>query len=104
TAEALVRWQHPRPGMLDPCSFVPFAEESSLIVAIDRYVLRDSCARAKDGSQHAPDGRRVVVSVTLSPRFMRQADVVSDITTILRDSGVDPRCVQLEITERTALT
>jgi diguanylate cyclase (GGDEF)-like protein len=104
TAEALVRWQHPRRGLLDPGSFVPFAEESSLIVAIDRYVLRAACSQAKDWTEHSPDGRRVVVSVNLSPRFMRQADVVDEVTAIIRETGVDPRCVQLEITERTALT
>ncbi len=104
TAEALVRWQHPRRGLLDPGSFVPFAEESSLIVAIDRYVLRAACLQVKEWSQHTTDGRRVVVSVNLSPRFMRQPEVVPDITAIIRETGVDPRCVQLEITERTALT
>jgi diguanylate cyclase (GGDEF)-like protein/PAS domain S-box-containing protein len=104
TAEALVRWQHPRRGLLDPGQFVPFAEESSLIVAIDRYVLRNACLQVKEWSQHTDDGRRVVVSVNLSPRFMRQPTVVADITAIIRETGVDPRCLQLEITERTALT
>jgi diguanylate cyclase (GGDEF)-like protein/PAS domain S-box-containing protein len=104
TAEALVRWQHPRRGLLDPGQFVPFAEESSLIVAIDRYVLRNACMHVKEWSQHTGDGRRVVVSVNLSPRFMRQPTVVTDITAIIRETGVDPRCLQLEITERTALT
>jgi diguanylate cyclase (GGDEF)-like protein/PAS domain S-box-containing protein len=102
TAEALVRWQHPTRGLLAPDAFVPFAEESSLIVAIDRYVLREACRRV---SEWQPvEGGRVVVSVNLSPRFMRQADVVIEITNIIRETGVDPRCVQLEITERTALT
>jgi diguanylate cyclase (GGDEF)-like protein/PAS domain S-box-containing protein len=104
TAEALVRWEHPRRGLLEPGSFVPFAEESSLIVAIDRYVLRAACLEVMNWSQHTTDGRRVVVSVNLSPRFMRQPEVVTDITAIIRETGVDPRCVQLEITERTALT
>jgi diguanylate cyclase (GGDEF)-like protein/PAS domain S-box-containing protein len=102
TAEALVRWQHPRRGLLDPGQFVPFAEESSLIVAIDRYVLRAACRQANSWQQERDE--RLVVSVNLSPRYMRQADVVADITNIIRESGVDPRCLQLEITERTALT
>jgi diguanylate cyclase (GGDEF)-like protein/PAS domain S-box-containing protein len=101
-AEALVRWQHPERGLLDPGSFVPFAEESSLIVAIDRYVLREACKRVREWQPAIGD--RMVVSVNLSPRFMRQADVVTDITQIITETGVDPRCVQLEITERTALT
>jgi diguanylate cyclase (GGDEF)-like protein len=102
TAEALVRWEHPTRGLLAPDAFVPFAEESSLIVAIDRYVLRHACERV--AQWQSVTGERFVVSVNLSPRFMRQADVVSDITNIIRGTGVDPRCVQLEITERTALT
>jgi diguanylate cyclase (GGDEF)-like protein/PAS domain S-box-containing protein len=102
TAEALVRWQHPTRGLLDPGQFVPFAEESSLIVAIDRYVLRAACRQAREWQRTR--GERLVVSVNLSPRFMRQPDVVGEITNLIRESGVDPRCVQLEITERTALT
>jgi diguanylate cyclase (GGDEF)-like protein/PAS domain S-box-containing protein len=101
-AEALVRWQHPRRGLLDPGEFVPLAEESSLIVAIDRYVLDAACRQAAAWNSRRRDP--VVVSVNLSPRFMRQRDVVADITAIVREAGVDPRCVQLEITERTALT
>jgi EAL domain-containing protein (putative c-di-GMP-specific phosphodiesterase class I) len=97
-----VRWEHPTRGLLAPDAFVPFAEESSLIVAIDRYVLREACARVKEWQRPGCD--RVVVSVNLSPRFMRLADVVADIKSVIRETGVDPRCVQLEITERTALT
>ena len=103
-AEALIRWNHPRRGLVEPEGFIPFAEESALIVAIDRYVLREACAWARRWSTWRPDGRPFVVSVNLSPRFMRQADLVAEVTGVLHQSGVDPRAIQLEITERSALT
>jgi diguanylate cyclase (GGDEF)-like protein/PAS domain S-box-containing protein len=103
-AEALVRWQHPRRGLLEPGAFIPFAEESSLIVAIDRFVLVQACRWARAWAPLRSNGEQLVVSVNLSPRFMRQADVVAEVTAVLHETGVDPRCVQLEITERTALT
>lgn len=103
-AEALVRWEHPRRGLLEPDSFVPFAEESSLIVAIDRYVLNEACRWARRWSGARPNGQPLVVSVNLSPRFIHQADVVASVTDVLQESGVDPRCIQIEITERTAVT
>jgi diguanylate cyclase (GGDEF)-like protein/PAS domain S-box-containing protein len=103
-AEALVRWNHPTRGVLAPGEFVPFAEESSLICSIDRYVLGRACEWAKRWSDGRQPSERVVVSVNLSPRFVRQNDAVADITSIVRAAGVDPRCLQLEITERTALT
>jgi diguanylate cyclase (GGDEF)-like protein/PAS domain S-box-containing protein len=102
--EALLRWNHPRRGLLDPPVFVPLAEESSLIVAIDRFVLREACRWARRWSDGRPIDKPLVVSVNLSPRYMRQGDVVADITSVLRETGVDPRTVQLEITERMALT
>ncbi|GIU87455.1 MAG: hypothetical protein KatS3mg009_1970 [Acidimicrobiia bacterium] len=103
-AEALVRWEHPRRGLLEPDTFVPLAEESSLIVAIDRHVLGEVCHWARRWSGARPNGRPFVVSVNLSPRFIHQADVVASVTDALRESAVDPRCVQIEITERTAVT
>ncbi len=102
--EALLRWQHPRRGMLEPDSFIPLAEESSLIVAIDRFVLSEACQWSRRWSPLRTGDDPLVVSVNLSPRFMRQTDVVADITAVLRESGVDPRCLQLEITERSAVT
>jgi diguanylate cyclase (GGDEF)-like protein/PAS domain S-box-containing protein len=102
--EALLRWMHPRRGEIQPPAFVPLAEESSLIVAIDRFVLRQACGWARRWSSERVGDTPLAVSVNLSPRFMRQSDVVGDITTVLRETGVDPRCIQIEITERSALT
>jgi diguanylate cyclase (GGDEF)-like protein len=103
-AEALLRWVHPHKGVLEPAAFVPLAEESSLIVAIDRFVLHNACLWARRWATTHSAENPLIVSINLSPRFMRQADVVGDITSVLRETGVDPRCIQIEITERSALT
>jgi diguanylate cyclase (GGDEF)-like protein/PAS domain S-box-containing protein len=103
-AEALVRWQHPTRGLMEPDDFIPVAEESSLILAVDRYVMREACRSAQRWSQVRRWRDRVVVSVNLSPRFIRQTTAVAEISAALREVSVDPRCLQIEITERTALT
>jgi diguanylate cyclase len=103
-AEALVRWPHPTRGLLEPDDFIPLAEETNLIIAVDRYVLREACRCARRWWDLRRPGNRITVSVNLSPRFIRQANVVADIVATLREVDVDPRCLQIEITERTALT
>src|SRR5205807_2758789 len=75
-AEALLRWMHPHRGVLEPATFVPMAEESSLIVAIDRFVLHNACVWARRWETTRTPADPLTVSVTLSPRFMRQPDVV----------------------------
>jgi predicted signal transduction protein with EAL and GGDEF domain len=105
--EALIRWQHPTRGLISPDRFVPFAEESGLIVAIDRLVLREACRWAREWSCLAGVGdetQPIVVSVNLSPRSLSQDDVVHDIMRALDETGVDARCIQIELTERSALT
>jgi diguanylate cyclase (GGDEF)-like protein/PAS domain S-box-containing protein len=102
--EALIRWLHPTRGLVEPDRFVPVAEESPLIVAIDRLVLREASRWARCWSKLAREGDPVVVSVNLSPRFLAQADAVADVVRALDETGVDPRCLQIELTERSALT
>ncbi|MCZ7525451.1 MAG: EAL domain-containing protein [Acidimicrobiia bacterium] len=103
TLEALVRWDHPIRGLLLPSTFVPFAEESSLVVAIDRYVLREACRWIRRWRESGRVRPGVRVSVNLSPRFVRQLEAVEDVMGVLAETGADPRCLQIEITERTAL-
>jgi diguanylate cyclase (GGDEF)-like protein/PAS domain S-box-containing protein len=102
SVEALVRWQHPRRGLLMPNDFIPVAEESSLVVAIDRYVLGVACEWAR--RWHDERGEALIVAVNLSPRFMRQPDAVGTIRAMVEGGGCSPRSLRLEITERTALT
>lgn len=103
TLEALVRWEHPTRGMLAPDAFVPFAEESNLILAIDRFVLREACVRVVEWEALPGMHDDMRISVNLSPRFVRQSEAVDEVVAVLRETGADPRRLQLEITERIAL-
>jgi len=102
--EALVRWDHPHRGLLYPDAFIPVAEESTLVVAIDRYVLREACRQLAEWDRARSDPHPLNVSVNLSPRFVHQPEVFKDVLAVLHETGLDPHRLQVEITERTALT
>ena len=95
--EALLRWNHPRLGAVSPASFIPIAEDSGLIVPIGEWVLRTACARLKAWTDagHAP----IVVSVNLSIRQFLQQDVAALVLRVLRETGLSPGQLELEITE-----
>src|SRR4051794_36618185 len=89
--EALVRWEHPQQGLLEPAQFLPAAEESGLVVALGAHVLREACARA------AQD--RLPVAVNLSDRHVAHPDVVSHVAAALDDAGLAPEALTLELRE-----
>jgi diguanylate cyclase (GGDEF)-like protein/PAS domain S-box-containing protein len=96
--EALVRWQHPERGRVSPAEFVPLAEETGLICPIGLRVLGEACEklvawRAKRG------GEGLTVSVNLSARQLRDPLLVESVAAILRETGVTPAAVALELTE-----
>lgn len=95
-AEALLRWQHPRRGLVSPAQFIPIAEESGLIFAIGAWALREACAVI---ARQAQAGHPLAVAVNVSPRQFQQADFVAQLEQILADTGADPRRLTLEITE-----
>lgn len=95
--EALVRWRHPERGMISPAEFVPLAEEIGLIGAIGDWVLREACREA--GSW--PAGIRLAVN--LSPMQFRGRHLVESVISSLAASGLDPRRLELEITESVLL-
>lgn len=100
-AEALVRWKHPKLGLLGPALFLPIAEETGFIVSIDEWVLRNSCVHALSWQRRGrqPTG----VTVNLSARQFRQPDFVEMVGRILRETGLDPALLEIEITENTAM-
>jgi diguanylate cyclase (GGDEF)-like protein len=100
--EALARWQHPEHGLLLPGSFIPLAEETGATPAIARIILRESC-RHVAAWQTAFDRPDLAVSVNLSPAELQNAALVEEVGLILRDSGLNPEHLILEITESTAL-
>jgi diguanylate cyclase (GGDEF)-like protein len=97
--EALVRWEHPAYGLISPREFIPLAEETGLIVPIGQWVLREACRQAREWRERFPSTSRLVTSVNLSARQFRQSDLVEKLAKILEETGLDPRHLQLEITE-----
>jgi diguanylate cyclase (GGDEF)-like protein len=97
--EALVRWNHPRRGIISPADFIPVAEETGLIVPLGRWVLEESCAKIRHWQQKSPSHRALSLSVNLSGRQVSQPDLVEQIKQALHDSKLSPHCLKLEITE-----
>jgi predicted signal transduction protein with EAL and GGDEF domain len=97
--EALVRWQHPTKGLLQPVSFVPFAEEIGLINAIDRFVLEEACARVKNWQESGLASEQLLVSVNLSARELVDTAITDAVATSLVSTGFNPSNLILEITE-----
>ena len=97
--EALVRWQHPERGLIAPGDFTPMAEETGMIVSIDRLVLRESCRQMQEWLARFPRGHRLFVSVNLSNKQMVQPDLVGFVSGVLADTGIRPASLKLEITE-----
>jgi diguanylate cyclase (GGDEF)-like protein len=99
--EALARWQHPELGVISPKEFIPVAEETGLIVSIGQWILESACAQNRAWQR---DGyERLKVSVNVSCRQFAQHDLHEVIARALHNSGLDPRDLELEITESTML-
>ena len=97
--EALVRWDHPERGLLDPDEFVPVAEESGLVVPIGEQVLREACRRAAEWQKEHPHCPPLVISVNLSGRQLRCADLHEVIEQVLKESNLSASSLSLDITE-----
>ena len=100
--EALLRWHHPERGLVVPGDFIPFAEETGLIVPIGRWVLREACRQAvsvqRQWSQSGAEGS-LYMCVNLSVKQLQHSDVISDVEDALGESGLEPQLLTLEITE-----
>jgi diguanylate cyclase (GGDEF)-like protein/PAS domain S-box-containing protein len=97
--EALVRWNHPERGLLDPGEFVPIAEDSGLIEPIGRWVQEAACRQALGWHELRPDQRPLDVAVNLSARQVAHRDLADSVREILASTGLDPVNLRLEVTE-----
>ncbi|WP_246188073.1 EAL domain-containing protein [Paenibacillus tengchongensis] len=95
--EALIRWQHPQRGLLSPAVFIPLAEEMGLIVELGKWVLREACRQMH--RWHEAGGPLVPVAVNLSSQQFHQYNLLEEIVGILKESGLAPEYLELEITE-----
>jgi diguanylate cyclase (GGDEF)-like protein/PAS domain S-box-containing protein len=99
--EALLRWNHPERGMVGPDVFIPLAEEMGLIIEMGRWVLNEGCRRAVEIQKVAP---QLTMAVNLSVKQLQHGDIVADVRSALRASGLDPARLTLEITESVMMT
>lgn len=97
--EALVRWMHPKRGLLDPSVFIPVAEETGLVVAIGRHVFRKACNQLHKWHLQFPQDPPLSVSINLAFAEFRQFDLVRQIDQVLRETGLRPDTLVIEITE-----
>ncbi len=97
SCEALLRWQHPERGLLLPERFIPLAEETGLIVPIGEWVLKNACTQARtwQNGRSSP----ISVSVNLSLRQFKQEALANAVAAALRESGLDPCLLEMELTE-----
>ncbi len=97
--EALVRWQHETRGMILPNDYIPIAEENGLIIPLGQWILHESCRQLRDWQKSNPAASGLTVSVNLSCKQFLQFNLVEQIAESLEKTGLDPRCLKLEITE-----
>jgi diguanylate cyclase (GGDEF)-like protein/PAS domain S-box-containing protein len=99
--EALVRWRHPEKGILAPRDFIPLAEDVGLIARVGEWVLRRACEQLKAWQAEGAAGLRV--SVNVSPRQFQQRDFAVNVRRIVKETGLEPGALDLEITESIAM-
>ncbi|OGT42320.1 MAG: hypothetical protein A3F42_01405 [Gammaproteobacteria bacterium RIFCSPHIGHO2_12_FULL_37_34] len=95
--EALIRWEHPELGMISPARFIPLAEETGLILPIGEWAIREAC-RINKAWQHAGYDP-VAVAVNISPKQFRHQDIAEIISTALKEVELNPKYLEVEITE-----
>ena len=99
--EALIRWDHPTLGILEPHHFIPMAEKSELIVSLDSWVLWQACRQLRSWQDHDLDPLRL--SVNVASRDLANPDFFESVSRTLRDTGIEPSLLELEITDRVVL-
>jgi diguanylate cyclase (GGDEF)-like protein/PAS domain S-box-containing protein len=102
-AEALVRWDHPERGRIPPGDFISLAEETGEIVKIGKWVLGTACAQAAEWKANLPAGMPFTMAINLSANEFMEAGLPWEVLRTLRETGLDPRSLRIEITESVLL-
>jgi EAL domain-containing protein (putative c-di-GMP-specific phosphodiesterase class I) len=102
--EALVRWQHPRQGLVLPNEFIPLAEDTGLILPIGRWVLEEACRQGRIWQEFAGASAPLTMSVNLSAKEFQRPGIVEQVAEALRRAGLSPDVLKLEITESTMMS
>jgi len=97
--EALIRWRHPTRGLMNPAEFLPLAEETGLVRPVGHWVLRESCRQGAEWQRRVGDRVPLTISVNLSPSELLEPELVQQVAAALRDSGLRPDRLILELTE-----
>lgn len=100
--EALLRWQHPERGMISPETTIPLAEETGLILPVGEWVLKRACRQLVDWQETADRPLRISVNVS-AEQIIQERRFLDSVKSTLNETGVDPNCLELEITEHVAL-
>jgi EAL domain-containing protein (putative c-di-GMP-specific phosphodiesterase class I) len=97
-AEGLIRWNHPKRGVLSPAEFIPLAEETGLIIPIGQWVLETACEQLKQW-HHNPLTRDLILAINVSPKQIRKADFIEHVRSAIQRYDINPKLLKLELTE-----
>jgi EAL domain-containing protein (putative c-di-GMP-specific phosphodiesterase class I) len=97
--EALIRWQHPTLGFISPADFIPLAEETGLIVSLDRWMLKTACQQLVQWQRQFPLTSALTISINLTDQDLRQSSLIAYVDQVLSQTGLRGQSLNLEITE-----
>ncbi len=101
--EALVRWNHPKLGLISPLDFIPLAEDTGLIVPLGQWILEEACLQAREWQTKYGYGEQLSITVNIASRQFQDDSLLQTVQAVLAKSGLPPRSLILEITEGTML-
>ena len=97
--EALLRWNHPTKGRIQPADFIPICEETGLIIPLSNWLLQDACQTTKEWQTKYPEHPAIRMSINLSGQQFKESQLIDKIESVLEDTGLSGQFLKLEITE-----